>query len=123
MVLEEYHKALRQGLKDVKAAAAAGRETGLLVLPDSMEAKAVRRESLGVIEIPMELIDGTYNAMRRDDFSPGFFPVVNENSEFASKWEMLCKAHLDEGIRDPIKAVEYLNHFYVIVGHKRVSVL
>ena len=123
MVLEEYHKALRQGLKDVKAAAAAGRETGLLVLPDSMEAKAVRRESLGVIEIPMELIDGTYNAMRRDDFSPGFFPVVNENSEFASKWEMLCKAHLDEGIRDPIKAVEYLNHFYVIEGHKRVSVL
>ena len=123
MLLEEYHKALRQGLKEVKAAAAAGKETGLLVLPDSMEAKAVRRESLGVVEIPMELIDGTYNAMRRDDFSPGFFPVVNENSEFASKWEMLCKAHLDEGIRDPIKAVEYLNHFYVIEGHKRVSVL
>ena len=83
MLLEEYHKALRQGLKEVKAAAAAGKETGLLVLPDSMEAKAVRRESLGVVEIPMELIDGTYNAMRRDDFSPGFFPVVNENSEFA----------------------------------------
>lgn len=123
MLLEEYHKALRQGLKEVKAAAAAGKETGLLALPDSMEAKAVRRESLGVVEIPMELIDGTYNAMRRDDFSPGFFPVVNENSEFASKWEMLCKAHLDEGIRDPIKAVEYLNHFYVIEGHKRVSVL
>lgn len=123
MLLEEYHKALRLGLKEVKAAAAAGKETGLLVLPDSMEAKAVRRESLGVVEIPMELIDGTYNAMRRDDFSPGFFPVVNENSEFASKWEMLCKAHLDEGIRDPIKAVEYLNHFYVIEGHKRVSVL
>ena len=51
MVLEEYHQALRQGLKEVKAAAAAGRETGLLVLPDSMEAKAVRRESLGLVEI------------------------------------------------------------------------
>ena len=123
MLLEEYHKALRQGLKEVKAAAAAGRETGLLVLPESMEAKAVRRESLGVVEIPMELIDGTYNGMRRDDFSPGFFPVLSEDSEFASKWEMLCKAHLAEGIRDPIKAVEYLNHFYVIEGHKRVSVL
>lgn len=123
MLLEEYRKALRQGLKEVKAAAAAGKETGLLVLPDSMEAKAVRRESLGVVEIPMELIDGTYNAMRRDDFSPGFLPVVQEESEFANKWEMLCKAHLAEGIRDPIKAVEYLNHFYVIEGHKRVSVL
>ena len=123
MLLEEYRKALRQGLKEVKAAAAAGKETGLLVLPDSMEAKAVRRESLGVVEIPMELIDGTYNAMRRDDFSPGFSPVVQEESEFANKWEMLCKAHLDEGIRDPIKAVEYLHHFYVIEGHKRVSVL
>lgn len=123
MLLEEYHKALRQGLKEVKAAAAAGKDTGLLVLPDNMEALAVRRESLGVVEIPMELIDGTYNDMRRSDFSPGFSPVVSEDSEFASKWEMLCKAHLDEGIRDPIKAVEYLNHFYVIEGHKRVSVL
>ena len=123
MLLEEYRKALRQGLKEVKAAAAAGKETGLLVLPDNMEAKAIRRESLGVVEIPMELIDGTYNTMRRDDFSPGFYPVVQEESEFASKWEMLCKAHMDEGIRDPIKAVEYLHHFYVIEGHKRVSVL
>ena len=123
MLLEEYRKALRQGLKEVKAAAAAGKETGLLVLPESMEAKAVRRESMGVVEIPMELIDGTYNAMRCNDFSPGYYPVLSEESEFASKWEMLCKAHLDEGIRDPIKAVEYLNHFYVIEGHKRVSVL
>ena len=123
MLLEEYRKALRQGLKEVKAAAAAGKETGLLVLPESMEAKAVRRESMGVVEIPMELIDGTYNAMRCNDFSPGYYPVLSEESEFASKWEMLCKAHLDEGIRDPIKAVEYLHHFYVIEGHKRVSVL
>ena len=81
MLLEEYHKALRQGLREVRSAAAAGRETGLLILPESMEAKAVRRESLGVVEIPMELIDGTCNAMRRDDFSPGFLPVLDEESE------------------------------------------
>ena len=49
--------------------------------------------------------------------------MLQEESEFAHKWSNLCKAHLEEGIRDPIKAVEYLNHFYVVEGHKRVSVL
>ena len=33
MPMEEYRKAQRQGLKEVKAAAALGKETGLRVLP------------------------------------------------------------------------------------------
>ena len=33
------------------------------------------------------------------------------------------KAHLEEGIRDPIKVYEYMNRFYVQEGNKRVSVL
>ena len=32
-------------------------------------------------------------------------------------------AHMEEGIRDPIKVYEYLNWFYVVEGNKRVSVL
>ena len=32
-------------------------------------------------------------------------------------------AHLDEGIRDPIRCFEYMGRFYVQEGNKRVSVL
>ena len=109
MPLEEYHKAMRQGLKEEKEAIARGEEPGLRVLPENPDTLAVRRESLGVVE--------------KNAFSRGFYPVLQEESEFAHKWSNLCKAHLEEGIRDPIKAVEYLNHFYVVEGHKRVSVL
>ena len=123
MPLEEYHKAMRQGLKEEKEAIARGEEPGLRVLPENPDTLAVRRESLGVVEIPSELIDGTCNDLRKNAFSRGFYPVLQEESEFAHKWSNLCKAHLEEGIRDPIKAVEYLNHFYVVEGHKRVSVL
>ena len=123
MPLEEYHKAMRQGLKEEKEAIARGEEPGLRVLPENPDTLAVRRESLGVVEIPSELIDGTCNDLRKNAFSRGFYPVLQEESEFAYKWSNLCKAHLEEGIRDPIKAVEYLNHFYVVEGHKRVSVL
>ena len=75
MPSEDYHTAMRQGLKEVKAAQALGEETGPRTLPDAPEKLAVRRESLGLAEIPVEQIDGT------------------------------C------------------NHFYVMEGHKRVSVL
>lgn len=122
-ILEEYHNALRLGQKEAKAAAARGENTGLQVLPGDPEELAMRRESLGVVEVPSELIVGTCNNLRRISFSPGFYPLLEEDSEFANKWMALCQAHLDEGIRDPIKAVEYLNRFYVVEGHKRVSVL
>lgn len=122
-ILEEYHNALRMGQKESKAAAARGEEPGLQVLPGDPEDLAMRRESLGVVEVPSELIVGTCNALRSSSFSPGFYPMLDADSEFANKWVALCQAHLDEGIRDPIKAVEYLNRFYVVEGHKRVSVL
>lgn len=120
---EEYHKALKQGQKDVKAALSRGESQWLRVLSEDQDALAVRRESLGIVEIPIELLDGTCNQLRRDAFSPGFYPILQEGSEFSQKWAALCASHLEEGIRDPIKAVEYLHHFYVVEGHKRVSVL
>lgn len=50
-------------------------------------------------------------------------PLIAGESEFGSKWMYLYKAHMEEGIRDPIKVYEYLNWFYVVEGNKRVSVL
>ena len=123
MAFEEYQRALKIAQKDRKSAELKGRPTGLLTLPDQPEKLAYRRESLGIVEIPAELIVGTCNALRADAFSPGFYPALPAETEFGEKWMSLCKAHLDEGIRDPIKAVEYLNRYYVVEGHKRVSVL
>ena len=70
MPSEDYHKAMRQGLKEVKAAQALGEETGPRTLPDAPEKLAVRRESLGLAEIPVEQIDGTCNHLRGGTLSP-----------------------------------------------------
>lgn len=78
---------------------------------------------LGIIDIPLKKIVGTYTYGRSRSFAGNFMPLLKTASEFAHKWTALCNAHLNEGIRDPIKAYEYLNWFYVVEGNKRVSVL
>ena len=78
---------------------------------------------LGVVEIPLKKIVGTYTNARSRSFAVNFMPLLTPRTEFASKWTSLCEAHLNEGIRDPIKVYEYLNWFYVVEGNKRVSVL
>ena len=50
-------------------------------------------------------------------------PILDEETEFAIKWSNLADAQVNEGIRDPIKAFEYMNRYYVLEGNKRVSVL
>jgi hypothetical protein len=50
-------------------------------------------------------------------------PILAENTEFAIKWMNLSDAQVNEGIRDPIIAYEYMNRYYVVEGNKRVSVL
>ena len=84
---------------------------------------AVREVPLGLVQIPSELIVGTKTAGRSSAFSKSFKPLLKENTEFAYKWMALYKAHLNEGIREPIKAYEFMNKFYVEEGNKRVSVL
>ena len=79
--------------------------------------------SLGLVSIPIERIVGTKSKGRSQSFSKNFYPILKENTEFAAKWISLCSAHLDEGIREPIKAYEFMNEFYVEEGNKRVSVL
>ena len=39
-------------------------------------------------------------------------PLMGINTEFANKWMSLYRAHVNEGIRDPIKVYEYLNRFF-----------
>jgi len=79
--------------------------------------------NLGVIELPLKKIIGTYSHLRSLSFAKNFMPLLEKQSEFQSKWTLLYKVQLNEGIRDSIKVYEYLNWFYVVEGNKRVSVL
>lgn len=119
-----YHKALRLAQKEQKSDIKS-EQSGLLPVLDehAILPSLAYRESLGMIDIPMEHITGTATASRSHAFSAGFYPLMEEDSEFAAKWDALCQAHLHEGIREPVKAIEYLGKFYIVEGHKRVSVL
>ncbi|MBO5504328.1 MAG: BMP family ABC transporter substrate-binding protein, partial [Lachnospiraceae bacterium] len=80
-------------------------------------------ESVGLTEIPLDMIAGTRTAGRQKAFAANFMPLLKYDSEFGNKWSNLYDAQLSEGIRDPIKVYEYMKRFYVQEGNKRVSVL
>ena len=122
---EEYTKAMRAGLKELKELLAADKPLYPAVLDDILPAADIDTViNIGMIEIPANRIVGTKTSGRTTAFTATFLPLLNPESEFAAKWVNLCAAHLsDEGIRDPIVCYEYLGNFYVQEGNKRVSVL
>jgi len=125
MAIAEFSTALRQGQKEYKELLAAGKRTNPLVLdeilPDIVTETVV---DLGLTDIPAERIVGVKSAGRISAFTPSFRPLLDQKSEFGTKWINLCAAHLgDTGITDPIECFEYLGNFYVQEGNKRVSVL
>ena len=119
---EEYEKALRLGQKAYKAALAEGRRPHPEVLDELVDGTETAWD-VGTVQIPIDQIVGIKSAGRITAFSPEFYPLLEERSEFAYKWVGLCAAHLSTGIRDPITCFEYLGKFYVQEGNKRVSVL
>ncbi len=78
--------------------------------------------NLGITEIPLELIAGTYTQGRTNAFSKNFMPILGPETEFAAKWSELYDSLQRNGQQVPVKAYEYLNEFYILEGNKRVSV-
>ena len=68
---------------------------------------------LGLVQIPLKQIVGTKTGGRSNAFAANFMPILRADTEFADKWAYLSTAHEQEGIRDPIKAYEYMNQFQV----------
>ena len=100
---------------------AAGQYPYLPVLDDILENARVENQlPIGTVEIPLALVVGTKTAGRTAAFASNFLPLLSPKTEFANKWVSLCQAHVDEGIRDPIRCFEYLGRFYVQEGNKRV---
>lgn len=121
---DHYERARKRGQREFAACRARG-ERGYLPVLDAS------REQCGVLAfmaqparaISLNRIAGTYQASRANSFAHNFMPLLPEGTEFAGKWAALCQAHLDTGIRDPIRVYEYLWRYYVAEGNKRVSVL
>ena len=124
MASEDYAKALKAGKREMAARIAKKEDPYLAVLDAIPEAaNSVMEYSLGLVQIPMDKIVGTKTEGRSRAFAANFMPIMEEDTEFAMKWIELYASHLAEGIREPIKAYEYMNKFYVLEGNKRVSIL
>ena len=122
--VEQYNRALRQGRKCYKDCVLRGRYPYPQVLDEILsESMVAGQVDLGVIEIPTDRVTGTKTTGRRSSFAADFMPLLDHDTEFATKWMDLCQAHLEEGVRDPIRCYEYMGRFYVQEGNKRVSVL
>lgn len=120
--LQYYADALKQGQREYKNCVHRGRYPYIQSLQQARQ-KPLSQIALGAMEIPIYLVVGSTQDARCNSFSPSFFPLLDQDTEFAAKWTNLCKAQLTEGIHDPIKCYEYLGRFYVEEGNKRVSVL
>lgn len=121
---QEYLEALKLGKKEYKACVYQGRFPYLPVLDDILSREEVRTEqNMGLIQVPLDFVVGTSTMGRTYSFAANFMPILKENTEFAVKWATLSDAQVNEGIRDPIIAYEYMNRYYVVEGNKRVSVL
>ena len=123
MSILDYEKAYKLGKKEYQQRMSHGEKPTLLVLDDILPSKGSYAEvPLGLVQIPLEQIVGTKTTSRCNAFARNFMPILDQESEFARKWSDLSTSHVEEGIREPIKAYEYMNQFYVEEGNKRVSV-
>lgn len=124
MAREDYIKAYKAGKKDYQSRMMRGEKPTLQVLDDIMPEPGTYHEvPLGLVQIPVDRIVGTKTVGRSSSFAGNFMPILRDDTEFASKWSKLSTSQTEEGIRDPIKAYEYMNYFYVEEGNKRVSVM
>lgn len=121
--MDAYIKAVKAGQKYYRNAISQGQYPYLHVLDEIVpEADIIAENTLGVVEIPMDLIVGTKTVGRRNAFAGNFMPLFDSKSEFAAKWAVLYHSLEVEGLNEPIKAYEYMGYFYVQEGNKRVSV-
>ena len=123
--LEEYEKALKEGLREYRECVQKKINPNPVVLDDILDPEEAETSiNVGLVNIPLNRIVGVKNAGRVSAFTPSFRPLMDVETEFGSKWISLCAAHLgEEGIRSPVDCFEYLGDFYIQEGNKRVSVL
>ena len=124
MSLDDYKKARKLAQRQSRRASARGESPYPKVLDTILDGQETAgNQYLGMMEIPLSLVIGTKEAGRSNAFSPDFLPLLDETSEFATKWLSLFQSQMEEGLRDPVTVYEYRNRFYVQEGNKRVSIM
>ena len=124
MDLSAYINARKSGLKEYSNYISQGRNGYLPFLDGVLKNVDILSEvDMGIVDIPLKKIRGTYTYLRSISFARNFMPLMDEDTEFAMKWQNVYNIQTLEGLNDPIKVYEYLNWFYVVEGNKRVSVL
>ncbi|MBR6089753.1 MAG: BMP family ABC transporter substrate-binding protein [Anaerolineaceae bacterium] len=121
--LTQYENAQKMGKKYYNNAVSKGEDPYLQVLDEIINPAEVSAVGIGLVEIPIDRIIGTYSGGRKNAFAGNFMPLMEPKTEFGMKWVNLCNYQMNEGITDPILCYEYLGYFYVQEGNKRVSVL
>ena len=124
MGADDYVKARKQGLKVYHARMQRRENPYLPVLAEREESiNSLSRRPLGLIQVPLSKVVGTASKGRTNAFAANFMPILEPGSEFCMKWEALYDGVVADGMREPVKALEYLNQYYLVEGNKRVSVM
>lgn len=124
MAISDYVAALKLGRRSYQSALTHGEYPYLPALDDILSyTEMAAPVNLGIMDIPLSKIVGTKTSGRTNAFANNFMPLLSETSEFGMKWSQLYEHQIDDGIRDPIVAYEFMNQFYVQEGNKRVSVM
>ncbi len=124
MALYDYVGALRRGRRQYQSSVSKGEYPYLPVLDEILSYTDIVSEvNLGIMDVPLKKVIGTKTEGRTSAFASNFMPLLSEKSEFGAKWAYLYDRQIEEGIRDPIVAYEFMNQYYVQEGNKRVSVL
>ena len=119
-----YAKARKLALKEYHARMQKGENPFLPVLEElEGELNALSRQPLGIQQVPIDKVVGTVSKGRTNAFAANFMPLLDQGSEFSQKWSTLYNAVVADGMRQPVKAYEYLNQFYLVEGNKRASVM
>ena len=121
--ITQYENALKAGKKYYNNALSKGEDPYPEVLDEKVNLANVSSVNVGIVDIPIDRIIGTYTGGRKNAFAGNYMPLMDPKSEFGQKWINLCLYQMDEGITDPILCYEYLGNFYIQEGNKRVSVL
>ena len=124
MDIRSYQKARREGIRAYDAAIQNHEDPYLPVLEEKQPLlNQLDRVSLGILSIPLSRVIGSVSRGRSYAFANNFMPILELDSELSVKWSTLYESVEEQGLRDPIKALEYMGYYYVIEGNKRVSVM
>ena len=111
LALKEYHARMQRHENPLLP--------GLAEIDESLN--ALSRVSLGLIQVPLSKVVGTASKGRTHAFAANVMPLLDQGSEFSAKWNTLYKSVVEDGLRQPVKAYEYLNKFYLVDGNKQGS--